>query len=157
MSGGIPLLPQYAFMAWCLGKYRDNFTFTFVIVKQFDIYGLVRDVHMERHIDCRVFLMTTLCIFGSLELYVPELFSVWHSAHDREAARVVMGGWRDRQREEMYGREMTNVPRLLVARHPRKPQPFVSRFLSAEHSDPSLKLLIILPDHYPLEGPLKQC
>jgi hypothetical protein len=28
MSGAIPPLPQYAFMAWCLVKHRDNFTFT---------------------------------------------------------------------------------------------------------------------------------
>jgi hypothetical protein len=26
MSGAIPPLPQYAFMAWCLVKHRDNFT-----------------------------------------------------------------------------------------------------------------------------------
>jgi hypothetical protein len=31
MSGGIPPLPQYAFMTWCLVKHRDNFTFTFNI------------------------------------------------------------------------------------------------------------------------------
>jgi hypothetical protein len=30
MSGPIHPLPQYAFMAWCLVKYRDNFTFTFM-------------------------------------------------------------------------------------------------------------------------------
>jgi hypothetical protein len=30
MSGAIPPLPQYAFLAWCLvKKHRDNFTFTF--------------------------------------------------------------------------------------------------------------------------------
>jgi len=29
MRGAISLLPQYAFMAWCLVKHRDNFTFTF--------------------------------------------------------------------------------------------------------------------------------
>jgi len=29
MSGAIPPLPQYAFMAWCLVKAQDNFTFTF--------------------------------------------------------------------------------------------------------------------------------
>jgi hypothetical protein len=29
MRGAIPLLPQYIFMAWCLVKHRDNFTFTF--------------------------------------------------------------------------------------------------------------------------------
>jgi hypothetical protein len=28
MRGAIPLLPQYAFMAWCLVKHRDYFTFT---------------------------------------------------------------------------------------------------------------------------------
>jgi hypothetical protein len=29
MSGAIPPLPQYAFMAWCLvKKHKDNFTFT---------------------------------------------------------------------------------------------------------------------------------
>jgi hypothetical protein len=27
MSGAIPPLPQYAFMAWCLVKHRDNFNF----------------------------------------------------------------------------------------------------------------------------------
>jgi hypothetical protein len=27
MSGAIPSLPQYVFMAWCLVKHRDNFTF----------------------------------------------------------------------------------------------------------------------------------
>jgi hypothetical protein len=29
MRGAIPPLSQYAFMAWCLVKHRDNFTFTF--------------------------------------------------------------------------------------------------------------------------------
>jgi hypothetical protein len=28
MRGAIPPLPQYAFMAWCLIKHRDNSTFT---------------------------------------------------------------------------------------------------------------------------------
>jgi hypothetical protein len=28
MRGAIPPLPQYDFMAWCLVKHRDNFTFT---------------------------------------------------------------------------------------------------------------------------------
>jgi hypothetical protein len=30
MRGAIHLLPQYVFMAWCLVKHRDNFTFTFI-------------------------------------------------------------------------------------------------------------------------------
>jgi hypothetical protein len=33
MRGAIPQLPQYAFMAWCLVKHRDNFTFTFYVKK----------------------------------------------------------------------------------------------------------------------------
>jgi hypothetical protein len=31
-----------------------------------------------------------------------------------------MGGWRDRQAEEMYGGEMTNVPQLFVGYIPKK-------------------------------------
>jgi hypothetical protein len=31
MRGTIPPLPQYVFMAWCLVKRRDNFTFTFIM------------------------------------------------------------------------------------------------------------------------------
>jgi hypothetical protein len=37
MSGVIPPLPQYAFMALCLVKHRDNFTFT--------LYGIMRKCH----------------------------------------------------------------------------------------------------------------
>jgi hypothetical protein len=29
MRGAIPPLPQYPFMAWCLVKHRDSFTYTF--------------------------------------------------------------------------------------------------------------------------------
>jgi hypothetical protein len=31
MRGAIPPLPQYVFMAWCLVKHRENFTFTFTL------------------------------------------------------------------------------------------------------------------------------
>jgi hypothetical protein len=31
MHGAIPPLPQYAFMAWCLDKHRDNFAFIITI------------------------------------------------------------------------------------------------------------------------------
>jgi hypothetical protein len=31
MRGAIPLLPQHVFIAWCLVKHMDNFTFTFYI------------------------------------------------------------------------------------------------------------------------------
>jgi hypothetical protein len=30
MRGVIPPLSQYALMAWCLVKHRDNYTFTFI-------------------------------------------------------------------------------------------------------------------------------
>jgi hypothetical protein len=33
MCGAIPPLPQYVFMAWCLVKHRDNFTFTFYAIE----------------------------------------------------------------------------------------------------------------------------
>jgi hypothetical protein len=29
MLGPVPPLPQYVFMAWCLVKHKDNFTFNF--------------------------------------------------------------------------------------------------------------------------------
>jgi hypothetical protein len=32
MLGAMSSLPQYVFMAWCLVKHRDNFTFTFTIL-----------------------------------------------------------------------------------------------------------------------------
>jgi hypothetical protein len=32
MRGTLPPLPQYVFMAWCVVKHRDNFTFTFKLV-----------------------------------------------------------------------------------------------------------------------------
>jgi hypothetical protein len=31
MRGAIPPFPQYVFIAWCLVKHRDNFTFTLLI------------------------------------------------------------------------------------------------------------------------------
>jgi hypothetical protein len=35
MRGAIPPLPQYVFMAWCLVKHRDNFTFYLYIKQKF--------------------------------------------------------------------------------------------------------------------------
>jgi hypothetical protein len=34
MREATPPLPQYAFMAWCSVKHRDNFTFTFNAKKE---------------------------------------------------------------------------------------------------------------------------
>jgi hypothetical protein len=36
MRGAIPPLRQYVFMAWCLIKHRDNFTFTLPVVLAVD-------------------------------------------------------------------------------------------------------------------------
>jgi hypothetical protein len=41
MRGAIPPLPQYVFMAWCLVKHRDNFTFTFSPFPQYKRYSLI--------------------------------------------------------------------------------------------------------------------
>jgi len=38
MRGAIPLLRQYVFMAWCLAKNRDNFTFTFYLYRSLYVY-----------------------------------------------------------------------------------------------------------------------
>jgi hypothetical protein len=34
MRGAILPLPQYAFIAWCLVKHRDNFTFNFLNIER---------------------------------------------------------------------------------------------------------------------------
>jgi hypothetical protein len=45
MRGAIHSLPQYAFMAWCLVKHRDNFTFYLYIInipaEEFKKFGTV--------------------------------------------------------------------------------------------------------------------
>jgi hypothetical protein len=44
MDGTILSLPQYTFMAWCLVKHRDKFTFTFIHIKMHNIYI---EIHLE--------------------------------------------------------------------------------------------------------------
>jgi hypothetical protein len=45
MRGAIPQLPQqYAFMAWCVVKHRDNFTFTFLLLY---FYAFARRIQPE--------------------------------------------------------------------------------------------------------------
>jgi len=39
MRGAIPPLPQYVFMAWCLVKHRDNFTFPFYAIRTVNIFS----------------------------------------------------------------------------------------------------------------------
>jgi hypothetical protein len=39
MRGAVPPLPQHVFMAWCLVKHMDNFTFTFTQSGNFWIHA----------------------------------------------------------------------------------------------------------------------
>jgi len=48
MGGAIPPLPQYAFMAWCFVKHRDNFTFTLPDVSVLSEYGIKFLIHLFR-------------------------------------------------------------------------------------------------------------
>jgi len=42
MHGAIPSLPQYAFMAWCLVKHRDNFTLPFTVSMPLLVDSVIR-------------------------------------------------------------------------------------------------------------------
>jgi hypothetical protein len=48
MRGAIPPLPQYIFMAWCLVKHRDNFTFTLLDGGKGSASRLIRFTLKER-------------------------------------------------------------------------------------------------------------
>jgi hypothetical protein len=50
MCGAIPPLPQYVFMAWCLVKHMNNFTFT---VRYFHYFNRLYAVHSS-HLNCPV-------------------------------------------------------------------------------------------------------
>jgi len=65
MHEAIPPLPQYAFMAWCLDKYRDNFAFTsshMVIREPRALHLVVKRPKCES--DC------SLCTAKSAESYL---------------------------------------------------------------------------------------
>jgi hypothetical protein len=53
MRRAIPPLPQYVFMAWCLIKHRDNFTFygsgrlSFNIAVQATVFSLLHELSMS--------------------------------------------------------------------------------------------------------------
>jgi hypothetical protein len=50
MRGAIPLLPQWAFLAWCLVKHRDNFTFYWIIETLnwlIDVYIATKNKNMQ--------------------------------------------------------------------------------------------------------------
>jgi hypothetical protein len=50
MRGAIPPLPQYAFIALCLVKHRDNFTFTFTyLFVHLIVASLITELIKSRH------------------------------------------------------------------------------------------------------------
>jgi len=50
--GAIPLPPQYVFMAWCLGKHKDNFTFYLCFTYIFPVIRKTwKDVHCWKLIE----------------------------------------------------------------------------------------------------------
>jgi hypothetical protein len=56
MRGALPPLPQYVFMAWCLVKHRDNFTFIFANFISYKWF-IVFDVTLIPKLFC--FMMKT--------------------------------------------------------------------------------------------------
>jgi hypothetical protein len=44
MHGAIPPLPQYVFMAWCLVKHRDKFTFLYFTLLYFTSFWIGQTV-----------------------------------------------------------------------------------------------------------------
>jgi hypothetical protein len=55
MHEAIPPLSQYVFMAWCLVKYRDNFTFT-LYLKYRNVIDSVKQLIMHFFEVCAVSL-----------------------------------------------------------------------------------------------------
>jgi hypothetical protein len=62
MRVAIPPLPQYAFMAWCLFKQRDNFTFTFYM----DYFTYIRFNNVASFLQLyHAFLVYSCAVFSS--------------------------------------------------------------------------------------------
>jgi hypothetical protein len=61
MRGGIPPLPRYVFMAWCLVKHRENFTFfTFMDLREVG-WESVGWIHLDQDRDqCRDLVSTVV-------------------------------------------------------------------------------------------------
>jgi len=49
MRGAIPPLPQYAFMAECLVKHRNNFTFYFFTIIKYNYCDQMREDEDMQH------------------------------------------------------------------------------------------------------------
>jgi hypothetical protein len=72
MRGAIPPLPQYVFMAWCLVKHRDNFTFYFIISKQYsNNVAIVLSSLQRRECYCEEMRFIKF-MFGSLMCTLPH-------------------------------------------------------------------------------------
>jgi hypothetical protein len=72
MCGAIPPFPQYVFMAWCLVKHRDNFTFTIPLLMPLRIFKIfirltlkVMWLTLLSHYPIRVPVGALIVIFGS--------------------------------------------------------------------------------------------
>jgi hypothetical protein len=63
MRGAIPPLPQCVFMAWCLVKHRDNFTFTFYY--SYSILNGRLDTTAWHILSLRMEEMTSICANAS--------------------------------------------------------------------------------------------
>jgi len=68
--GAIPPLPQYVFMAWCLGKYRSNFILFLLYISH---KWQSNDVH--HHIDS--FLNTSVHYPRNREMVFPLIFIIF--------------------------------------------------------------------------------
>jgi hypothetical protein len=66
MCGAIPPLPQYTFMAWCLVKHRDNFTFYngIIHVPQHSFFHSSHSSHKYFYFVCVQIFLTLICIFA---------------------------------------------------------------------------------------------
>jgi hypothetical protein len=74
MRGAVHPLPQYAFIAWCLVKHRENFTFTFLpgVQKKVDH---VRDNRKRGRIDSFQDAISTEAFPLSAEKYIMRCIS----------------------------------------------------------------------------------
>jgi hypothetical protein len=68
MSGATPPLPQYAFMAWCSVKHRDNFTLPFPYPRQLQSpyskwNGFERQMYVEKRLSRLRILWFYLAIY----------------------------------------------------------------------------------------------
>jgi hypothetical protein len=72
MRGAIPPLLQYAFMAWCLVKHKNNFTFTFYVSVSRGHYQTVGSLNLKRthlkYVNSIVALLPHFVIFSELLL-----------------------------------------------------------------------------------------